>query len=83
LGLQPAEVPASLVAALRDRFDLGLHKSDSQLAHGDEVRVRMGPFTDLAGTIESVGPNERIWVLLNGLGRTTRVSLHGTDVQKS
>ena len=82
LGPRPAEVPASLIGALRERFDIGLDRSGSDLVAGDTVRVGVGPFTDLAGSIESVAPNERIWVLLDVLGRTTCVSLRASDVRK-
>ncbi len=83
LGSQPAEVPASLIAALRNRFDEGLDNPGADLAEGDAVQVAAGPFMDLAGKIESVEPNARIWVLLDILGRTTRVSLSARDVRKS
>lgn len=83
LGPKPAEVPASVIAALRDRFDEGLDMPDADLAEGDAVRVGAGPFMDLAGEIESVEPNARIWILLDVLGRTTRVSLSSHDVRKS
>ncbi len=83
LGPRPAEAPVSLVEALRDRFGNGLALSDSGLAEGDVVRVEAGPFTDLVGRIESVDPDERIWVLLDVLGRRSRVSLAARDLRRS
>ena len=42
---------------------------------GDAVTLANGPFADLAGRVELVAPDRRIWVLIDLMGRQTRVAV--------
>ncbi|AJE47155.1 hypothetical protein P73_2440 [Celeribacter indicus] len=54
-----------------------------ELAAGDEVRIAEGPFADFTTTIEKIDSSKRIWVLLDLLGRQTRVALSEREVQRA
>lgn len=83
-GGYPAPVPASLVAALRLRCDeIGRIRPPADLQPGDAIRVVAGPFADFVTTIESIAPDRRIWILLDIMGRTTRVAIPMEGVQRA
>lgn len=45
------------------------------LKAGDQVTLTKGPFTDFVATIESIAPDQRIWVLMSLMGTQTRVAV--------
>ncbi|WP_374597262.1 transcription termination/antitermination protein NusG [Sphingosinicella sp.] len=70
----PVRVPDALVAAVRARCDSNnLFIERDAIGTGDAVHVVKGPFASLIGTVECLGPQERAWILLDILGRQTRV----------
>lgn len=78
----PAEVPGTLIAALRQRCDQdGRLIAAPQFETGDQVRLINGPFADFVGTIEELNAEQRIWVLLDVLGKGTRVAVKPTDLR--
>ena len=80
----PAQVPADIVAGLMARCDeSGLLKPPGSLEPGDGVRIMSGPFADFVGAVETLGPNERVWVLLDLLGGATRVAMTARSVQRA
>ena len=80
----PAEVPAEIVMGLMARCDeSGLLNPPDSLERGEGVRIMSGPFADFVGTVETLGPNERVWVLLDLLGGVTRVALAGRSLQRA
>ncbi|MEJ2030209.1 MAG: mitochondrial 54S ribosomal protein L40 [Maritimibacter sp.] len=42
---------------------------------GDEVELLTGPFADFIATVDSIDANRRVWVLMEMMGQTTRLSL--------
>ena len=40
-----------------------------------------GPFADCIGTVEQIAPDQRIWVLLDILGKNTRVAIRSADLR--
>lgn len=83
-GGQPRAVPHSLVAGLMARCDAAGELVElGQFAAGDAVEVRAGPFADFVATVEQVDPGRRVWVLLELMGRETRISLAPEDLSKS
>ena len=75
-GGDPAEVPSELISALRDRCDeSGTILPPRYFQPGDAVTLANGPFADLAGRVELVAPDRRIWVLIDLMGRQTRVAV--------
>lgn len=81
----PAAVPADVVAGLMSRCDAEglLAPIIDDLAAGDTVRVISGPFYDFVASIEEIAPDRRLHVLLELLGRPTRVALDPAMVAKS
>jgi transcriptional antiterminator RfaH len=74
---RPVPVPLGVVEAIRDRLNIdGTINWSSSLEVGQFVRIADGPFTDLVGTLEHLGPDGRVRVLLELLGRPVSVSLH-------
>lgn len=78
-GVSPAIVPDHVVADLRSRADAatGLHRLDcaAALQPGTRVRVTSGPFDGLEGIFEREAGPDRVVLLLNLLGRDTRVRI--------
>lgn len=75
-GEQPEPVKAGVVETLIASVDgddrLQFH---NVLKQGDRVRLLDGPFADQLGILESLGPNERVHVLLTFLGGPVSVQL--------
>jgi transcriptional antiterminator RfaH len=79
---QPAQVPFELISRLMRRCDsAGKLLPSLQFHCGDTVRVAHGPFADFIATVEHVAQGERIWVLLDILGKSTRVAIRSTDLR--
>ena len=75
-GGQPEAVPSALIAGMMDRCDEnGEMLPPSHLKPGDNVYIIEGPMADFIATIDTLGPEQRVWVLLDILGKQTRVSL--------
>ena len=73
----PAVVPSGIVAGLMNRCD-----QDGCLSHlvedfhvGDQIRIVSGPFADFVTSVEHIDPDRRLHVLLELLGRQTRVQV--------
>ncbi len=79
----PAVVPSEIVGGIMQRCDAeGLLQQDQDLSSGDKVRITSGPFRDFVTTIEQVDPERRIHVLLELLGRSTKVVLRPDQVAR-
>ena len=81
-GGEPRQVPPELVDALMSRCDAdGILLPPPTLRVGDTVELTAGPFSEFVATVEKVDPDKRVWVLLDLMGRRTRVSVDGDAVQ--
>ena len=77
-GMEYATVPDALIENLRSRAeqDTGLHRLGRPLfTPGDTVKVLEGPFRGLEGIFECQEGEERVLILLELLGRDTRVRI--------
>jgi transcriptional antiterminator RfaH len=80
---RPAIVPSDLITDLRSRFSAELDlPPEDRLDPGIEVEVIKGPFAGLTARIAESAPNDRIWLLLDIMGRETRVSADKRNVIK-
>jgi transcriptional antiterminator RfaH len=82
-GDAPAPMRESVIEQIRGReADDGLicFPPPATFAHGDAVRVANGPLESCLGFFESITDSERVAVLLDILGRKTRVILHPSSV---
>jgi len=78
----PAPVPMALISSLMLRCDPeGQLLPPPMLAAGAEVKVKRGPFAEFVGTVENLAPEQRVWVLLDIMGRATRVAVKAGDLQ--
>ena len=75
-GTAPAPVPLDILSQLMLRCDAsGKLLPPKFLKLGDQVRLTSGPFADFVGTIESIAPERRVWVLIEIMGGQTRVAV--------
>lgn len=76
-GGQPATVPEAVVEALRQRQDpeTGACARRSPFRPGAGVEFRAGPFTGLRGVFDMETGEERVYVLLDLLGKTNRLQV--------
>ncbi|WP_425046110.1 transcription termination/antitermination NusG family protein [Primorskyibacter sp. S87] len=78
---RPAVVPSGLITDLRSRFTADIDvATETRLEPGDEVQVIRGPFAGFAAKVEQTAAGDRIWLLLDLLGRETRVSADTKNV---
>lgn len=81
-GCAPSPVPDALIAGLMQRCDpAGKLLPPSSLKCGDTVQVSSGPLAQLVGTVEQIAPDQRVWVLLDILGKATRVTMQADDLR--
>ena len=72
----PAEVPADLIEGLRARCgDDGLLLPEPELTPGDAVQITSGPFAQFVATVDKIDAEKRVWVLLDLMGRQTRLAV--------
>jgi len=82
-GEDPQPVPLDLISRLMLRCDEGGKLLPPRiLKPGDAVESSGGPFAELVATIEKVDPDQRVWVLLDLMGRTTRMAVHPDALRK-
>lgn len=82
-GGAPAVVPDDFVSEIRSQCDDdSLLHPDPALGVGDTVRAARGPFVDLVGRIEKLGAEERVWVLLEVMGRQARVEIPRANLER-
>ena len=82
-GDRPAMVPRGLVEGLQTRERHGAFEHQAQIQsikHGDPVRVAAGPFANLVGRFYGMASEERVFVLLDLLGRSVKAQLPNTAI---
>ena len=52
----------------------------NQFNPGDNVKLINGPFTNFLARIEQVAPNERVWLLLDVMGKSLQVKASTKDI---
>jgi transcriptional antiterminator RfaH len=67
-------IPTSFVDSLMKRYDLsGKLLPIQKLKKGDQVTVLKGPFANFIATIEKYEADQRIWILMDLMGRKTKI----------
>ncbi len=85
-GEWPAEVPAELVAELQLRERRGAFNHSAEvrgLKQGDPIRVAAGPFAELAGRFQGLAAADRVFVLLEMLGRSVKVQVPSEVIDRA
>jgi transcriptional antiterminator RfaH len=83
-GEEPVPVAPEIIDALQRREREGAFDelSPAQLLRaGDTVRVTQGPFEDLVGRLLGIADHERVYILLDLLGRAVRAEVAATAVE--
>ena len=82
-GDRVAPLPANIIEELRRRCDAnGLYIPEPELASGDAVEITGGAFAQYFGTVHELPSEERVWVLLDVMGRGTLTELRTQDVRR-
>ena len=61
-------IPTIFVDHLMERYDLS-----GKLKKGDKVTVLKGPFANFIATVEKYEADQRIWILMDLMGRTAKI----------
>ena len=76
LGAEPSVVPDAIIAGLMARCNEMCVIQDARtLSVGDRAQVTRGPFSGFVATIADVEANARIFILLQMMGQSTKVSI--------
>ena len=77
---KPSEVSFDLILELKIRYQINSNITQKEkLQKGDSIKFYAGPFSDLIAKVESVDENNRIWVLLEGMGGYRRLKLKSAE----
>ena len=75
-------IPTIFVDSLMKRYDLsGKLLPIKKLKKGDQVTVLSGPFANFIATVEKYEADHRIWILMDLMGRKTKIQT-ASDVLK-
>ena len=67
-------IPARFVDSMRKRYDIsGKLLPIQRLEKGDQVKVLKGPFANFIATVEEYEADQRIWVLMDLMGRKSKI----------
>jgi transcriptional antiterminator RfaH len=69
-------IPTKFVDSLMKRYD-----SSEKLKNGDQVTVLKGPFANFIATVEKYEDDQRIWVLMDLMGRKTKIHTSSDALQ--
>lgn len=84
LGSEPSIVPSAVMSALFSRYGGDAEEAPTtDLQPGQLVDIVTGPMANFTAKIEALAPNDRVIVLLDLMGRMSRVTLNTIHVQKS
>ena len=81
---KPTRVPSELVENIKRRCDAeDTVQPMVDVKAGDEVTLLHGPFAEWVGKVVTLTPDNRVWVLLEILGRQTRVAVDAGDLSRA
>jgi transcriptional antiterminator RfaH len=60
--------------------DLGRLLPQKKLQKNDTVRILKGPFSDFLAKVVSTDANQRIWILMDIMGRKTRLQINSNKL---
>jgi len=78
----PKPMPEPLIAGLRARCDsVGKVVPLENFEAGQSVEMHSGPFESFIATVEQMASDARVWVLLDFMGKATRVQVSRQQIQ--
>ena len=79
---KPKPLPLQLISGLMLRCDAsGELLPPKSLNEGDSVEMLTGPFANFIATVDTIGPEQRIWVLMDFMGQKTRTQVTADQLQ--
>ena len=79
---KPKPLPLQLISGLMLRCDAsGTLLPPKSLNDGDSVEMLTGPFANFIATVDTIDPEQRIWVLMNFMGQQTRMQVTADQLQ--
>ena len=79
---KPKPFSLQLISGLMLRCDAsGTLLPPKSLNEGDSVEMLSGPFANFIATVDTIDPEERIWVLLDFMGQKTRMQVSTDQLQ--
>ncbi len=79
---KPKPLPLQLISGLMLRCDAsGALLPPKSLNEGDSVEVLTGPFANFIATVDTIGPEQLIWVLMDFMGQKTRMQVSADQLQ--
>ena len=80
----PRPIPTNLMTELIKRCDKnGILIPPKDLQQGDKIRVINSPFTEFIATIDQIDSQKRIWILMDIMGRPTKIRLSENQMRSS
>ena len=77
-------IPTRFVDSLMKRYDLsGKLIPVEKLKKGDQVKLLKGPFANFVATVETYEDDQRIWVLMDLMGRKSKIQTEAESLQLS
>ena len=77
-------IPTKFVDSLMKRYDSsGKLIPIEKLKNGDQVMVLKGPFANFIATVEKYEDDQRIWVLMDLMGRKSKIHIERNSLQLS
>ena len=75
-------IPTVFVNNLMKRYDFsGKLLPIKKLKKGDQVKVLKGPFSNFIATVETYETDQRIWILMDLMGRKTKIQTPSDTLQ--
>ena len=79
---KPKPLPLQLISGLMLRCDAsGTLLPPKSLNEGDSVEMLTGPFASFVATVDTIDPEQRIWVLMDFMGQKTRMQVTADQLQ--
>ena len=79
---RPKPLPLQLISGLMQRCDAACTMLPfNSCKQGDRVEMLTGPFAKFNATVDTIDPNQRIWVLMEFMGQKTRVQTTADQLQ--
>jgi transcriptional antiterminator RfaH len=79
---KPKPLPLQLISGLMLRCDAsGILLPPKSLSEGDSVEMLTGPFANFIATVDTIDPEQRIWVLMDFMGQKTRMQVTSDQLQ--
>ena len=79
---KPKPLPLQLISGLMLRCDAsGTCSHPKALSEGDSVEMLTGPFANFIATVDTIDPEQRIWVLMDFMGQKTRMQVTADQLQ--